>query len=77
MCDVVHTKLLQLSDVLSIEERDMARKLVQLGQSHTMVNISSYWWWGEWCVVGLFLFAIVSRVRVAYCQSKDSCLVHV
>eukprot|EP01084_Bolivina_argentea_P038722 71612_1 len=35
-CNVHNTKLQQLSDALSSEERDMANKLLQLGQSHLM-----------------------------------------
>ncbi len=36
-CNIRNTKLRQLPDALSGEERDMAYKLVQLGQSHLMV----------------------------------------
>ncbi len=57
VCDDVHTKLSQLPDVLSSEERDMASKLLQLGQSHLMVNIYRFHFvLGGWGVVGLVSF---------------------
>ncbi len=61
-CNVHNTKLQQLSDALSSEERDMANKLLQLGQSHLMVfhfvGLGRLWSCSDFVIVATFLYQL-------------------